>query len=462
MDRQEFLDALKSHLQVLQDEEQEDILDEYLQHIEMKIKDGLEEEEAIKDFGPVEELAAEILEAYHVKPDLGQGQESGRKRSRKLVGRTGAFSSSTGTFGSRTGARAGRMGTSSPAAEGIEEGAAAGALGRYIKGAALRILGVGKKLGRLAVQCGRGVFWAIGSPFRWMGAYMAMGRERRADESAAVGYGYVAYGQERGGATSIMPGSPAGAAPGGPEGVTPRGPAGIMPNVHAGRTPGAWAGRAQARGADGLVGRTGRGIFRSVRRLVRWIVDLALWCCRMVWNCCVLFVTAFSAFVGLCFLFCLGMLAVLLCQGYPFAGPAIGCLGAVLCCAALTVFSCTFFAEGTARGTWREAAVDAAGNGMRGAAGAVEAGAAKAGATKAGAAKGEVRGSGRDRKPEGIARDDLRREIEKERSGGPRSRGLARQGVCKAIEKTGEEEMQKRREDGAKDKEVSEDHGQEG
>lgn len=428
MDRQEFLDALKSHLQVLQDEEQEDILDEYLQHIEMKIKDGLEEEEAIKDFGPVEELAAEILEAYHVKPDLGQGRESGRKRSRKFVGRTEAFSSSTGTFGSRTGACAGRVGTSSPTAEGIEEGAAAGELGRYIKGAALRILGVGKKLGRLVIRCGRGVFWAIGSPFRWMGAYMTMGEERRADESAAVGYGYVAYGQERGGATSIMP------------------------NVHAGRATGAWAGRAQERGAAGLVGRTGRGIFRSVRRLVRWMVGLALWCCRMVWNCCVLFVTAFSAFVGLCFLFCLGMLAVLLCQGYPFAGPAIGCLGAVLCCAALTVFSCTFFAEGTARGTWREAAVDAADNGMRGAAGAVE----------AGAAKGEVRGSGRGRKPEGIARDDLRREIEKERSGGPRSRGLARQGDCKAIEKTGEEETQKRGEDGAKDKGVSEDHGQEG
>ena len=95
MDRQAFLDALKEHLKVLEDEEQEDILDEYLQHIEMKIKDGQEEEEAIKDFGPVQELAAEILEAYHVKPDLGQGQERGKtrgktrgqKRWRKLVSR---------------------------------------------------------------------------------------------------------------------------------------------------------------------------------------------------------------------------------------------------------------------------------------------------------------------------------------------------------------------------------------
>ncbi len=90
MDRQSFLDELRSHLQVLQDEEQEDILDEYLQHIEMKIKDGLKEEEAIKDFGPVGELAAEILEAYHVKPDLGQGQERGRERSGKSGWQSGA------------------------------------------------------------------------------------------------------------------------------------------------------------------------------------------------------------------------------------------------------------------------------------------------------------------------------------------------------------------------------------
>ena len=57
MKKQEFLEELKQYLHVLADEEQEDILQEYEQHIEMKIEKGLSEEEAIRDFGSVGELA---------------------------------------------------------------------------------------------------------------------------------------------------------------------------------------------------------------------------------------------------------------------------------------------------------------------------------------------------------------------------------------------------------------------
>ena len=53
MKKQEFLEELKQYLHVLADEEQEDILQEYEQHIEMKIEKGLSEEEAIRDFGSV-------------------------------------------------------------------------------------------------------------------------------------------------------------------------------------------------------------------------------------------------------------------------------------------------------------------------------------------------------------------------------------------------------------------------
>lgn len=67
MKKQEFLDELQHYLRVLQDEEQEDILLEYKQHIEMKIEHGQSEEEVIRDFGSIRELAGEILEAYHVK-----------------------------------------------------------------------------------------------------------------------------------------------------------------------------------------------------------------------------------------------------------------------------------------------------------------------------------------------------------------------------------------------------------
>ena len=69
MKKEAFLQELREYLQILEDQEQQDILDEYAQHIDMKLQKGLSEEEAIRDFGSVQELAAEILEAYHVKPN---------------------------------------------------------------------------------------------------------------------------------------------------------------------------------------------------------------------------------------------------------------------------------------------------------------------------------------------------------------------------------------------------------
>lgn len=68
MNKEGFLKELRDHLRVLDEREQEDIIDEYAQHIDLKMKSGLSEEEAISDFGNIAELAAEILEAYHVDP----------------------------------------------------------------------------------------------------------------------------------------------------------------------------------------------------------------------------------------------------------------------------------------------------------------------------------------------------------------------------------------------------------
>ena len=70
MNKNEFLEELNRHLLILEDEEQQDILEEYSQHIDMKVESGLSEDEAIRDFGSVKELAAQILEAYHVKAEF--------------------------------------------------------------------------------------------------------------------------------------------------------------------------------------------------------------------------------------------------------------------------------------------------------------------------------------------------------------------------------------------------------
>lgn len=67
MNKEIFLKELREYLRILEDREQEDILEEYAQHIDMKMQKGLSEEEAIQDFGPIGELASQILEAYHVK-----------------------------------------------------------------------------------------------------------------------------------------------------------------------------------------------------------------------------------------------------------------------------------------------------------------------------------------------------------------------------------------------------------
>ncbi len=70
MNKQEFLEDLNQRIAMLEDSEQQDILAEYAQHIDLRISGGLSEEEAIRDFGDPDQLAREILGAYHVKPDF--------------------------------------------------------------------------------------------------------------------------------------------------------------------------------------------------------------------------------------------------------------------------------------------------------------------------------------------------------------------------------------------------------
>ncbi|MDO4314570.1 MAG: DUF1700 domain-containing protein [Oscillospiraceae bacterium] len=65
--KESFLKELQGRLAVLEEAEQQDILAEYAQHIDLRVESGLTEEAAIRDFGDMDQLAAEILGAYHVK-----------------------------------------------------------------------------------------------------------------------------------------------------------------------------------------------------------------------------------------------------------------------------------------------------------------------------------------------------------------------------------------------------------
>ena len=102
MNKKGFLEELGTYLAVLEEREQQDILEEYAQHIDMKIEKGLSEEEAIRDFGDIRELAAGILEAYHVNPEY-QEKHGGRRKtdteSAAVKGRQ-AWTAAAGLFGS--------------------------------------------------------------------------------------------------------------------------------------------------------------------------------------------------------------------------------------------------------------------------------------------------------------------------------------------------------------------------
>ena len=67
---------------MLDEKERKDMIEEYSQHISMCMKSGMKEEEAIEDFGDMDDLIAEILEAYHLDPEY-------EVKSRERSGKTG-------------------------------------------------------------------------------------------------------------------------------------------------------------------------------------------------------------------------------------------------------------------------------------------------------------------------------------------------------------------------------------
>lgn len=318
MKKQEFLDELKRHLKVLQDEEQEDIIDEYSQHIEMKIANGLSEEEAIKDFGPIHALAGEILEAYHVKPEYEQ------ENQKKMIRQT----------------------TCSDSIVEEQEG------NSRLKGRLQQVWMFFKRVGRngshLAGVCIGRMLWFLAMPFRKGKQLWARWRinQQEADEEAA----WAEIEENENAAEN------AGLRNGVEidrilieEGIQQTeekltDTSGVKPLRRAVR----WKARGEKRSRwllviSGACKQNGRAIFRGIYRMIRWSVTAGLWCCRIAWNCCVLLASACSICAGLVFLFLLGTLAVLWAQGYPLAGVVLGCLGAVLCFSSLAVLSCTFF-----------------------------------------------------------------------------------------------------------------------
>ncbi len=66
MKKEEFMKELKEKLDILDEKEIKDIIEEYTGYIDEKVKSGKTEEEAIKDFGSIDELTTELLKAYKI------------------------------------------------------------------------------------------------------------------------------------------------------------------------------------------------------------------------------------------------------------------------------------------------------------------------------------------------------------------------------------------------------------
>lgn len=76
MTKDEFLQILDRKLNIINERERKDIIDEYRTHIEMKVKEGKSEEEAIADFGDMDELVDEILDAYKINRNRNNSYEA--------------------------------------------------------------------------------------------------------------------------------------------------------------------------------------------------------------------------------------------------------------------------------------------------------------------------------------------------------------------------------------------------
>ena len=76
MTKDEFINKLKDKLNILNEDEVEDIISEYSEHIDEKIKSGVNETDATSEFGDIDELVAGILDAYKINKNYNKGQSN--------------------------------------------------------------------------------------------------------------------------------------------------------------------------------------------------------------------------------------------------------------------------------------------------------------------------------------------------------------------------------------------------
>lgn len=294
MGKKEFLSELEKSLSVLQEDELKDIISEYEQHIDIKVEKGLTEEEAIADFGSLQELTGEILEAYHVRADYGARVE----RSRRKPGKGQAQKEADGL---------GRLN-----AEGEKGG--------------ISLYGRVKKAGIWLADMVRRGWRQLCRPFAWVrsraAAHLLRGEGARGETVERLSgetEGRTAQGMETMECRQGL----------GEERITKKG--GEPEYVQRRRVSGKMTGKAVMMQGAGAMGRGWNALCRCVKTIWQWGLEGVLWGIRLAWNGCWVLFSLFAGGFGLFSLFGMGVLAVLLMQGYPLVGVTVGCAGLVCC-----------------------------------------------------------------------------------------------------------------------------------
>lgn len=83
MNKKDFIKELEKRLEILDEKEIKDILNEYKDIIDEKVKSGKSEEEAVSEFGSIDELVTEVLKAYKINPKYSSSNKDGIKEARE-------------------------------------------------------------------------------------------------------------------------------------------------------------------------------------------------------------------------------------------------------------------------------------------------------------------------------------------------------------------------------------------
>lgn len=76
MNKEQFVEYMNKKLAVIKEEERKDIIDEYCNHIDEKVQEGMSEEAVIEGFGDIDEMIKEILDAYNIDPNQAQRSDN--------------------------------------------------------------------------------------------------------------------------------------------------------------------------------------------------------------------------------------------------------------------------------------------------------------------------------------------------------------------------------------------------